>query len=217
LGGIADKFAEAGQFDQALQIARTIEAPEGKAYELSQIADKYVKATRFEEAGRILDEAKQIAETIKDPTSKYSTLESLSASYAQAGQFDQATQVGATIENPYFKTSALQAIAEIYEKAGQIDKAVELLSQAVQVIKTVKQGKDYSAPRNSAENTLMEMAGSYYATKGQFTLALYVVKSLDDVSDQAYTLARIGGKYARCQTLDGHARHILHDIIAANE
>ncbi len=184
---------------------------------MGQISDKYVKAKRFEEAGRILDEAKQSAETIEDPTSKSSTLESLAASYARSGQFDQATQVAATIANPYFKTSALQAIAEVYQEAGHTDKAIELLSQAVQDIKTVKQWKDYSATRNSAENTLMEMAGSYYATKGQFTLALYVVKSLDDVSDQSYTLARIGSAYAYSgQTLDGHARQILHDLIAAN-
>ena len=63
----------------------------------------------------------------------------------------------------------------------------------------------------------MGMADSY-AAHGNFTLTLYVVKPLDDISDQAYTLGRIGSKYTQSgQTLDDNGRKILHYLIAANE
>ncbi len=215
---IAESYAKAGQLDPALlHIASTIEDASRKSFALGSIADKFAEARHF-------DLALQFARTIEDSSMKATVLAQISGKYFEAGQFEEAAQIldevkqiETTIENPYFKSARLEAIADRYEKAGQTDKAIEVLSQAIQTIKTVKAGRDYSAPRDSAENRLLLTASGYGST-GQFTLALHVIKSLENVSDQATTLAEIGIKYPQLgQKPNDAARKILYDIIAANQ
>ena len=98
-----------------------------------------------------------------------------------------------------------------------MDKAIEVLSQATRTIKTVTAGKDYTAPRGSAENTLRDIASSLAFDK-QFALALHACQSLEGLSDRVDILGDIGAKYTHSgQKLDRAARKILHEIIAANQ
>lgn len=217
LGEIGYELAKTGRVDEGLQIVRTIGGPEGRANHLYRIARLYSDAKKFDEAVGILGEVEGLANNIEDPNSRADRLVSLAESYARAGRFDRATQIAATIDKPYFKTSALQAIAERYQLAGQMDKAIAVLSEAVHTIKAVKAGRDYTAPRDSAENRLGVIATSL-AFNNQFALALYACQSLESMSDKVNILGDIGAKYAKSgQKLDGAARKILHDIIGANQ
>ena len=217
LGDIAEVLAQAGHLDEALQFSGAIGDVETRVARLVHMADHYSATKKAKEAARSRDEIQKIAGNIEDETSKAGTLASLAGTYARAGRLDRAMQFAATIDNPYSKSSALRAIAESYEQAGQMDKALGVLAPAIQTVKALTYGKDYTAPGDSPQNTLSKMASSL-ASDNHFALALHVCESLEGLSDQIDTLGDIGAKYAQSgQKLDNAARKILHDIIAANQ
>lgn len=87
---IAGKYAEAGQYDQALQIVKTIEEPIGKDVALAKIAVAYAKAEQY-------DQALQIAKTIEDADVEARALVEMAGKYAKAEQYDRALQVAKAI------------------------------------------------------------------------------------------------------------------------
>lgn len=59
---IARKYAEAGQFDQALQVTQTIEGKSNQVTALTAIASQYAARSQQEKASEILNQALQIVQ-----------------------------------------------------------------------------------------------------------------------------------------------------------
>ena len=79
LADISSKYAEAEQYDKALQIANTIEEDSEKARALADISSKYVEVGQY-------DKALQIANTIEHDSQKAFALADIAGKYVEVGK-----------------------------------------------------------------------------------------------------------------------------------
>ena len=93
LADIAGKYAQAGQFNQALEIAKTFKDADSKTRVLADIAGKYADAGQPEKAAQVLSQAFETARTIEYASSKAWALVDIAGKYADAGQTEKATQI----------------------------------------------------------------------------------------------------------------------------
>jgi len=177
---IAIGYAEAGQYDQALSVAQSIEDTPHQAIVLIKIVNFYAEAGQY-------DQALSVAQSIEDGWYKTEALDDIATSYALAGQYDQALKVAQAIEDTGSKASALVKIASYYTKAGQKEKASELLSQALKGEEPI--------------DVLVDIAIEYAAI-GQYDKAQNIAKTIQTLtSDSPYgqpmalVLAGIAGYY----------------------
>jgi len=86
LADIAAQYAKAGQYGQALQVAKTIKDAYYKSMALTDIAAQYAKAGQMNKTSEILSQALQVAKTIKHAYSKSGALIDIAGEYAKARQ-----------------------------------------------------------------------------------------------------------------------------------
>ena len=178
---IAIGYAEAGQYDQALSVAQSIEDTPHQGMVLIKIVNFYTEAGQY-------DQALSVAQSMENSWYKTKALDDIATSYAVAGQYEQALKVAQVIEDTESKASALVKIASYYTKAGQKEKASELLSQALK-------------GENSID-VLVDIAIEY-AALGQYEQAQTIAQRLQTLtSDSPYggkpmalVLAGIAGYY----------------------
>ena len=173
---IARAYAEAGHYDQALQIAGTMNADD-KAGALRRIAGGSATTGRY-------DQALRTANTIEHTIYKALALEEIAGSYAKAGQYDQALQIARTIEDASIKTRVLAEIASKYAQAGERKKATEILSQVIQ-------------GRPSLEDFVLKEIAGAYAEAGQYDQALQIARTIEDAYDKTWALTEIATQYSQ--------------------
>lgn len=144
LEAIAGAVAEAGLYDQALEIADTIK---GTSFPVAPqvflgVVYKYAAAGQYDRAVEVAEAA------IQEVPSKTMALVEIAGKCIEAGQKEKAVeiasralQVAQAIEDDSFRIWKLDEIADIYTKADQREKAAEPLSQALQVVQTIKDSK----------------------------------------------------------------------------
>ncbi|MEM2030877.1 MAG: tetratricopeptide repeat protein, partial [Archaeoglobaceae archaeon] len=131
LSNIAEALAEAGRFDEALKVARSIsDKSRWRSWTLSNIATALAKAGRSEEANEIFDEALKIArsisESIPDKEERSWALGDIVEVLTKAGRFDEALKVARSISNESSRSEALSNIATALAKAGRFDEALKI-------------------------------------------------------------------------------------------
>lgn len=127
LADLADAYVEAGQHDEAIQIAKGFMGSLYKAKVLTKIADKYTEAGKYDDALALCSQALQEVRTL-DTRLKSITLDDLAVTYAKAGKYDEARGIAKTIENDFFRTTTLDKIAGIcFEKALEAGRYHEAL------------------------------------------------------------------------------------------
>jgi tetratricopeptide (TPR) repeat protein len=89
---IAVRYAEVGQTDKAVQVAKTIQDAEAKASALTEIAGKYIEAGQKDKAVETLSQAIQAAITIDYVPFTVKALEQIAGKYVEAGQKDKAAE-----------------------------------------------------------------------------------------------------------------------------
>ena len=82
---IAGKYIEAGQYDQALTITRTMKDDTPKTGVLAEVASKYAEAGAQEKAAELLSQALQIAKTKEGAEAKAQALMAIGLPYTKAG------------------------------------------------------------------------------------------------------------------------------------
>ncbi|MBM3237487.1 hypothetical protein FJZ31_14450 [Candidatus Poribacteria bacterium] len=190
LAYIAVEYAKTGQYDQATEVANTI-VNDYKGWPLAYIAVEYAQAGQY-------DRAILLTKAIKDTFHRAWALAEMVAMYAKAGQYDEAIQLAQTIDKApllsplwgdasFHKALALAEIAARFVEAGQNDKAFQLLSQAIQVAKTIEDTYYESL-------ALAEIAGKY-ANVGQYDQAIQLVQTIGDAYSKARALAEIAARY----------------------
>lgn len=132
LAAVASTYAQARQYNQALQVAQRItNAPYHKASAISAVALEYIQQKELEKA---LMTAQRI-ESHKDMADiKAKLLAKIGSQYIQAGKQDQAAKVFAQaiqtaqiVDSPYDQSRILSDVIVNYAQAGQPDAALQLL------------------------------------------------------------------------------------------
>ncbi len=166
LGRVAIAYAQAGEYDQALEISKTIEnAPYYRTGVLGAIASQYAQKGQMEQALQLaqsLDAGYTKANTLSEIALNYlktgqqekasdifsqavetarpvgeTLLAEIITKYAAAGQLETALSTAQTINDAGGKAKALSAIALLYTKAGQQTQASQVLSQAIESAKAM--------------------------------------------------------------------------------
>jgi serine/threonine protein kinase len=195
-------YAVAGQYDQALQVAKTIKHPHFKARALAAVAHQLAAKGQYDKAlevartitGRSVkeialkaiavqlaakgqyDKALEVAKTITDRSVKEIALKAIALQLAEKGRYDQALQVAETIENDSVKHRALDWIARYLAVAGRYD-------QALQVAETIKD--------DSAKQRALNAIAYQLAEKGQYERVLKIAATLADDFAKAQVMQAI--------------------------
>lgn len=140
LGTIAIAYINAGEYDEADQLAEKIQnigdafkvntrghgvvmTPKMQANDnLSKIAIQYAAKQQFERALKITEKITSFW--------KSSTQQGIVVQYIKAGQCAEAFALSAEIENPLYRVLSLIEVSKGFTAAGQKDKALEALSDA---------------------------------------------------------------------------------------
>jgi predicted negative regulator of RcsB-dependent stress response len=171
---IAVKYAEIGQYGQALQVANTIGSTRLKAEALGGIAAN-MKPEQTEKSADILSKSLQEAKKIEDAKLQAVTSGRIAIKFAQTGQYDQALQIANTIKKPVYKAGILTKVASNYAQAGQKDKAADILYQASEA--AVEADSDLSIFLSGT------MIASNYIKIGQKDRACFILSKVLPLAD----------------------------------
>jgi len=181
---IALQYIKVGEYDQALQLTKTMHYPLTKAVTLANIAEAYIRCGKKDRVPDILFFALE-AVNASDDASSYNrgiALAQIAIKYAQIGQYEQAFEIAQGIEDAYGKANALAGISLEYLKVGQKEKAQDILVLAIKEAKNI-----YDYPSYNSVDPLVDI----YVTAGRREQALKIAQTIEDPLTRAFELAII--------------------------
>ena len=198
---IAVSYAIAGQKEQALQVAQTMDNSALKAEALSEIALKYVEAGQQDEATQLFTQALQIANNkIEQPADKAVVLEEIAVNYGKARQkakaaeiLSHALQVAQTIEGNSGKDTVVERIAVRYAEIGEYN-------QGIQVAETIWD----DIPKGRALSRITVE----YVKSGAYDQARQVADTIEAKASKANALTEIAAKTGEYKQAIGAAQNI---------
>ena len=209
---IADEYAKAGDFDQALKTAEAIDDPDDRfrSQALLNIAGRYIEIKEADKASRLLSQALEKAKEMKDAAKKSSTYAGIAQMHGKLGQIDQASkllsqalEIAMTIEDMDDKCWELVTIAGMYTEVGQKEQSSHVLSQAqITIAKEEPFVRDFD----------LEMIATAYAEAGYFIKAIEINRMMEDDEPKSWALNDIACKIAKLSEKD---KDILQDITHA--
>lgn len=189
---LATQAAQAGQYEQALQIVQALDKNYGdwRNIALQQIALAYASSGQY-------DKAIEIAQILDNSGSTYTyrarTLAAIANQLLKTGQtnratelYSQAVQVANSLGFSSSKAEAVAAVALELAISGQQNKASELLSQALQLAQTEKDA-------SSLSSTLRSIADEYIRAQ-QYEFALKIVQVMPQTDETTQRLQEIVSK-----------------------
>lgn len=180
---VAHYTAKAGQYDQAIKIAKRINNNrQNQAAALSRIAAEVARKENF-------DLALQIARQISDAGHKAGAIMEITRALVAAKQFDKAVAVAQSINRKYEKAGVLSEIALKYAENGNPDKAINLINTIN------KLSASLSDEANDIDWMLPVVAQSY-AKAGKFDQAIKVAESIKITQHRVQALTQIANEYS---------------------
>ena len=172
LAKVAEGYAEIGDFEQAQQIARSMENVNERQQAFRRIAIAYAKAGYS-------DQAVKLAQSIGNRDTATILRESVRL-YLERGQCDLAFG----IVQQWNLKDMLSEVAFAYLEAGQPDKALQI-AKSIEPPADAQQHKDWRFPSIARG----------FAKQGQFDQALEVAQSITDKGYKAQALIAIAQQY----------------------
>jgi predicted negative regulator of RcsB-dependent stress response len=169
LAHISLNYAVAGQYDQAVQVTKTIKHPHFKARALAAVAHQLGEKGQY-------NKALEVARTITDRSVKQIAFKAIAVQLAAKGQYDKALEVAKTITNDSVKQIALKAIALQLAEKGRYD-------QALQVAETIE--------NDFVKHRALDWIARYLAVAGRYDQALQVAETIKDDSAKQSALDAI--------------------------
>ncbi len=193
---IVPKYAEIGQFPQAIKTANKIEDASKKAEVLTNIAFKYAESGQFSQAIETVN-------TIEMEWKKAEVLTEIAGKYTEDGQNEMASQLLSQavettnkIKFDWMKAGVLSGIAVKYAENGQKETSSQLFSQAIETVNKIDGTVQKIEP-------LLEIAGKYIEN-GQDDMASQLLSQAINkyqskkyyFGGEEYMLAKIPLKFA---------------------
>lgn len=211
VGRVAEGYAKLGDFEQALQIAKTIESGAEREIAFQQIALTQARAGNIEAAVELAEmNGSRRNTTLIEITRHYLTekqpdqawnfvqthqvkgiLSEVAVGYVEAGQPEQALQIVQSGSLEGF----MPDIAVAYAKAGQTDQALEMVEA---------QPMDWLLPAIASE----------LAKQGQLETALEVAQSINDGVYKAQALTAVAQSYPTKNSAEqGALQSVLANLV----
>lgn len=128
---IALLYLKIEQFEQAIQVAKSIDEMETQAYVLTNIGEKYSDLKQREQALQSFAQAIATAKKISFTPFRDNALLRIVTKYIDAKFYEQALEVSNGIEIEDFRLIILEQVANLYMQAGNKEKAITTLSQGL--------------------------------------------------------------------------------------
>jgi lipopolysaccharide biosynthesis regulator YciM len=191
LGAVALEYANTQQLtlasktvSQAVQVAQTLEEPYLQSAALRLTAEEFIRAKHY-------DLALLVAQAMKEEYERSSILEGIFVKSMQAEDYEEAHHLVTFLETPERKARWLIAMARQYIQMGNIKGSSQLLSQALQVTRTISGPESKTlvfgteptvtvVEDDSDRGSFLEAIAVEYAKAGQHTQAQLVAKLLKD-------------------------------------
>ena len=113
---IAAKYAEAGFFDQALQVAQTINSQHFKIKAMAGIAAQYWHNDETTKSEELFKNTFALVDFIKDADAKALALSFIAMAYADMAEFDKASETAEKITDPAVKSDTAAYITRGRDK-----------------------------------------------------------------------------------------------------
>jgi tetratricopeptide (TPR) repeat protein len=183
---IALKMAEAGQYDQAIQVIQLIQNDHQQDSFYNSFWYRIpIVLAEAEQVSQILE----VAQAIKDNARKADVLYRTAVRLAEIGQFNQAIQVAQSIEDNPLKASALQAITAVRNDMALLPEiglkltASEKISDVLQMVVTIN--------NESVKALALRDIALKLASQGQASQAWEVVRAIQDDLTRGLVLSEI--------------------------
>ncbi|MDZ8104374.1 MAG: hypothetical protein RM338_01935 [Nostoc sp. DedQUE12a] len=119
------------QFEQAIQVAKSIDEMETQAYVLTDISEKYADLKQRDKALQSFAQAITTAKKISFTPFRDRALQRIATKYIDATFYEQALEVSNGIEIEELRLIILEQVTNLYMQAGNKEKAVTTLSQGL--------------------------------------------------------------------------------------
>jgi tetratricopeptide (TPR) repeat protein len=157
-----------------------------------------------------------MAQNLKNQDNKGRTLATLAIASAPIQPYNQVLELINTIGDANTQASALTQIARDYARAGQQQQAAKALEQAFAVVKTSKnsKGKAQILAQIAVESArIAQYDRTMDDSASRFAIAVaQTIDATEKGSPKAWTLAKIGGYYAKAGQKD-KARELLSQAL----
>ena len=163
---VSQMYVSAGEYENALQIARTINTCEYRSKALANIAIAYAKDGQY-------PQSLEVTESIQSDT-KVLVLSAVAVNYAEAGDYQTGMQIARSLQDNTSKIRVLVEIAGKYITEGKQAEATPILQESIEII-------------NSFEDNyfkalyLTEIAGNY-AKAGQQSTTIKLLGQAKELS-----------------------------------
>ncbi len=203
LSAFAVNYAQAGDFDQAIKMARAIKSDAyGKCEALAEIAVGHAEHGQEEQAIKLLSEVLKIAMTLPSGEHLSRELVKIAGRYIEIKEVNKASQLlsqalekAKEIKDADDKPFAYAYLAQMHGKLGQNDQASKLLSQALKAATTIEDA--------SWKSFMLTEIARKYAEAGQkeqaslvLSQAIETARTIESVTSKSLELSFISGDYA---------------------
>ncbi|MEM2191712.1 MAG: tetratricopeptide repeat protein, partial [Archaeoglobaceae archaeon] len=202
---VAVALAEAGRFDEALKVARSIPYEYSRSWALISIAKALAEAGKF-------DKALEVAKSIFSEPHRSIALREVAKVIAEAGRFDEALKVARDIYDEYSRLWALKEVAIALAKAGRSEEANEIFDEALKVARSISDKFDRSTALEVVARALAEVGRSEEANE-ILDEALKAARSISDEIRRSAVLDSIARDLAEAGRFD-EALKVARDIIS---
>ena len=182
---IVRAYANAGKYDEALQLAQVVEDDFWKARALTGLAIESVKAGEKIQAQNNLSHALHLAQQEKDVVISAQIMENIAKEYAEAGMLKNALDIVNDIEIDNYRDKVMLSIAGYHIQSGQFDKVFELLKK-IQTDENI-----------ISMNVMMAGLVKSYIGRGQLEKGLNAAVSVKDNAMKTTALIEVAAAYGK--------------------
>jgi tetratricopeptide (TPR) repeat protein len=206
---MAVKYAEAGIFDKALEIAREAD---DSGQTLSRIA--FIQAD-----GGLTVQALELARSIEDPILKTIALIELAARNLRQGLrnesaelLTEATAAAKEIEFSQDRINALVEIASLYQESEQEEQALQILSRASQLADEFEDERDLSVAQDTRKDDMLATVAAGFARLQRYDQAESIIEKLEDPYQFSAAAANLALEYHKAGQSD-QALNLLKEAL----
>lgn len=190
LNRLVMNYANAGLFEQALQIAQKIHNNDDKLNAILRVASSYVKFNQYDQAFQLLKRLSGDNDSALKIQS-LSLLKPIALYYEKTGHSEQLNATMSLIKDDTLKAGVLGEIASYYVASQQKDKAAQILTQALTHTQKIQDNDFFKA-------FILSTLAVQYAALGEDNQARAIANTINPESSKdvkAIVLADIAKQY----------------------
>jgi tetratricopeptide (TPR) repeat protein len=203
LGGVLqkqDKFKDARQvFEQAIEIAETLNDQSSLAIGLNCLGGLLQKQGKLEEAQQTFERGIKIAETLNDQSSLAIGLNCLGGLLQKQGKLEEAQQtferqieIAETLNDQFSLAIGLNRLGGLLQKQGKLEEAQQTFERQIEIAETLNNQSQLAIGLNCL-GVLLQQQNKLEEAQQAFERSIKIDEALNDQSSLAIGLNCLGG------------------------